>query len=278
MKNKTRLLIFSCALLFLQWNCPAGETNDLTQINNIIENLNKTAINLKNLTAQIEYTHAQPLFETQTIRTGKLFYAKDVNATLRSTSVPRNTTKDESALSSKTTVEDGSLRSTSNSALRINFLTIKQDESNEQSYKEDYIFDGWKMTKIDYQSKSAVSEQLAKEKLIEPFELVQDYFPIIGLAKPDEMTQQFNITVSQSVLRLIPKENSKFFKTYKQVEIKIDPKNFLPFDFSAVTIEDEKITIKLTQIDTKSEVKKDVFGVVIPADFVMSEKRADAND
>lgn len=244
MKNKIRLLIFSCVLLFSQWNCPAGETNDPAQINNIIETLNQTAINLKNLTAQIEYTHAQPLFETQTVRTGRLFYAKDVN----------------------------------NSALRINFLTIKQDESNEQSYKEDYIFDGWKMTKIDYQSKSAITEQLAKEKPIEPFELVQDYFPIIGLAKPDEMTQQFNITVSQSVLHLIPKENSKFFKTYKQVEIKIDPKNFLPFDFSAVTIEDEKITIKLTQIDTKSEVKKDIFGVVIPADFVMSEKRADAND
>jgi len=244
MKNKIRLLIFSCVLLFLQWNCPAGETNDLTQINNIIENLNKTAINLKNLSAKIEYIHAQPLFETQTVRNGKVFYTKDANCC----------------------------------ALRINFMTMKQDDSAQQNYREDYIFDGWKMTKIDYQSKSEITEQLAKEKPIEPLELVQDYFPIIGLAKPDEMTQQFNITVSQSVLRLIPKENSKFFKTYKQVEIKIDPKNFLPYDFSAVTIEDEKITIKLTQIDTKSEVKKDVFGVVIPADFVMSEKRADAND
>jgi hypothetical protein len=239
MKNKIRLLIFSCALLFLQWNCPAGETNDSNAlINDIIEKLNQTAINLKNLTAQIEYTHAQPLFETQTVRTGKLFYAKDVN----------------------------------NSALRINFLTIKQDESNEQSYKEDYIFDGWKMTKIDYQSKSAITEQLAKEKPIEPFELVQDYFPIIGLAKPDEMTQQFNITVSQSVLRLIPKENSKFFKTYKQVEIIINSENSLPIEFSALTCEDEKITIKLTQIDKITSVKKDVFDIVIPADFVRTQK------
>jgi outer membrane lipoprotein-sorting protein len=229
----------------LQWNCPAGETNDLAQINNIIENLNKTAINLKNLTAQIEYTHAQPLFETQTVRTGKLFYAKDVN----------------------------------NSALRINFLTIKQDESNEQSYKEDYIFDGWKMTKIDYQSKSAITEQLAKEKPIEPLELVQSFFPIIGFAKPDELTGQFDIKLQQKTgkqnfdaLLLIPKENSGFFKTYKQVEIKIDSEKFLPFDFSAVTIEDEKMTIKLTQIDKITSVKKDIFDIVIPADFVRTQK------
>ncbi|MCX5632814.1 MAG: outer-membrane lipoprotein carrier protein LolA [Phycisphaerae bacterium] len=250
MKNKIGLLIFSCVLLFLQWNCPAGETDGSNAlINDIIEKLNQTAINLKNLSAKIEYIHAQPLFETQTVRNGKVFYTKDINCC----------------------------------ALRINFMTMKQDDAAQQNYREDYIFDGWKMTKIDYQSKSAASEQLAKEKPIEPFELVQSYFPIIGFARPAELAEQFDIKIQENkrnlvTLLLIPKETSGFSKTYKQVEIKIDPKNFLPFDFSAVTIEDEKITIKLTQIDTKSEVKKDVFGVVIPADFVMSEKRADAND
>jgi outer membrane lipoprotein-sorting protein len=156
---------------------------------------------------------------------------------------------------------------------------MKQEDSAQQNYREDYIFDGWKMTKIDYQSKSATSEQLAKEKPIEPFELVQSFFPIIGFAKPSELAGQFDIKLQEKTgLLLIPKETSGFFKTYKQVEIKIDPKNFLPYDFSAVTGEDEKITIKLTQINTTSAVKKDIFDIVIPADFVMSEKRADAND
>ena len=215
------------------------------EIIKIIEKLNQAANNLKQLKAKIEYTHAQPLFETQTVRTGRLFYAKDANS----------------------------------SALRINFLTIKQDESNEQNYKEDYVFDGWKMTKIDYQSKSVTTEQLGKDVPIEPFELVQDYFPIIGFAKSAELAEQFEIKLQEKTkkqnfdaLLLVPKENSGFFKTYKQIEIKIDPKNSLPFDFSAVISEDEKIMIKLTQIDTTSAVKRNVFDIAIPADFVQMEK------
>jgi outer membrane lipoprotein-sorting protein len=246
MKNKIKILILGCVLLFFQQNCPAGEPDDSNaQISNIIEKLNQTAGNLKNLTAKIEYTHTQPLFETQTVRTGKVFYIKDTNS----------------------------------SALRINFLTIKQDQAAEQNYREDYIFDGRKMTKIDYQAKSATSEQLAKDKPIEPFELVQSYFPIIGFAKPDELVQQFDIKLQQkadkqnfNILLLVPKEISGFFKTYKQVEIKIDSKNSLPFDFSALTCEDEKITIKLSQIDTSAAVKKDVFDIAIPADFVQTQK------
>jgi outer membrane lipoprotein-sorting protein len=135
------------------------------------------------------------------------------------------------------------------------------------------------MTKIDYQAKSATSEQLVKDKPIEPFELVQSYFPIIGFAKPDELAQQFDIKLQQktdkqnfNTFLLVPKEISGFFKIYKQVEIKIDSKNFLPFDFSALTCEDEKITIKLFQIDTSAAVKKDVFDIAIPADFVQTQK------
>jgi len=243
MKNKIGLLIFICFFIFIQHNCPAGEPNDgnlpvQKEVVQAIEKLNSAVGKLKQLAAQVEYIHAQPLFDTQTIRTGNIFYVKDVNYT----------------------------------ALRINFLTIKQDQSQRQNYREDYIFDGMKLTKIDYQSKSATTEQLSKDKPIEPFELVQDYFPIIGLAKPDEMTGQFNITVSRSVLRLIPKENSKFFKTYKHIEITINPENSLPCDFSAVTCEDEKIIIKLSQIDILTAIKNSVFDMNIPADFVQTQK------
>jgi hypothetical protein len=216
----------------------AGEPNSTAQIKNIIENLNMAADNLKNLSAKIEYTHAQPLFDTQTIRDGKMFYVKDVNF----------------------------------SALRINFLTLKQDQSKKQSYKEDYIFDGMKLTKIDYQTKSAATEQLAEEEPIEPFELVQDYFPIIGLTKNNQMAEQFNITAVQNTLFLKPKENSRFFKIYKEIEIKIDPDNNLPFNFSAITAEDEQITIKLSQIDTSKVIKKSVFDVIMPADFAQMQK------
>ena len=242
MKNKIVILIFNVLLICrgVTW---AGEPNDgnvpvSKEVIKTIEKLNSAVGKLKQLTAQIEYTHAQPLFETQTVRTGRVFYVKDANFT----------------------------------ALRINFLTIKQDESEKQNYREDYIFDGRKITKIDYQGKSATTEQIAKDKPIEPFELVQDYFPIIGLAKPNEMTEQFNITVSKNTMRLIPKENSKFFKIYNQIDVVINPSNFLPFEFTAQTSDNEKITIKLTQIETSKAVEKSVFDVVIPADFAQTQK------
>jgi hypothetical protein len=56
------------------------------------------------------------------------------------------------------------------------------------------------------------------------------------------------------------------------VEIRIDSKNFLPFDFSGLTLEDEKITIKLSQMDISTAVKREVFDIVIPVDFVQTLK------
>jgi outer membrane lipoprotein-sorting protein len=243
MKNKIKtLIVVYISLIPAGYIAAATEPNQVVEI---IEKLNQAASKLKNLSSKIEYIHAQPLFDTQTVRSGRIFYAKDTNSC----------------------------------ALRINFMIIKQDQAQQQNYREDYIFDGTKLTKIDYQSKSATTEQLAKDAPIEPFRLVQDYFPIIGFAENAELAEQFEIKLQQKTkkekfvtLILIPRENSRFFKTYKQVEIKIDSKNFLPYDFSALTCEDETITIKLSQIDTSTAVEKSVFDMVIPADFVQMQK------
>lgn len=229
-------IISLCVLCVLCGNVFAAEPND------ILQKLNQSVKNIKNLSAQIEYTHSQPLFETQTVRIGRLFYIKDTN----------------------------------NSALRINFLSLKQDDLPQQKYREDYIFDGFKLTKIDFQSKSVTTEQLAKDKPIEPFELVQSYFPIIGFSESSALDEQFHISVEQTepqmVLRLIPKENSEFFKTYKQIDCQIDPENFLPFNFSALTCDDEKITIRLIKTNTAAKIKRDVFNLDVPADFTKTQK------
>ncbi|HAL45651.1 MAG: hypothetical protein A2Y12_11350 [Planctomycetes bacterium GWF2_42_9] len=214
----------------------AADTND---INKTIEKLNQAAANLKTLTTEIEYTHIQTLFDTQTVRTGKLFYFKD----------------DSSAW------------------LRINFETLKQDQAKEQKYREEYVFDGKKLTRIDYQSKSVVTEQYAKDNnTIEPFVLVQDYFPIIGLAKPQEMTQNFDITLNGDTLKLVPKENSRFHKTYTQINVTINPELNLPIVFNASTTDNEEITIKLNKMETSKPVKKEVFELKIPGDFTHTQK------
>jgi outer membrane lipoprotein-sorting protein len=231
---KKAILIF--VMFVFAGVCFAADTNDVTKT---IEKLNQTSANLKTLTAEVEYTHAQPLFETQTIRTGEIFYCKDANGAF----------------------------------LRINFKTLKQDQSKEQKYREEYIFDGRKLTRIDYQSKSVVTEQYAKDNnSIEPFELVQDYFPIIGLAKPQEIAQDFNTISIGNVLNLVPKENSRFFKAYKIINITIDSQLNLPVVFSASTTDSEQITIKLNKVEFSKPVKKEVFEFQIPSDFTRTEK------
>ncbi|HBG77357.1 MAG TPA: hypothetical protein DDW84_00715 [Phycisphaerales bacterium] len=229
-KNLKLKIISLCVLCALCGYSFAAEPND------ILSKLNNSVKTIKKLSAQIEYVHAQPLFETKTTRAGKIFYVKDVNS----------------------------------SRLRINFLTLKQDDANEQTYREDYVFDGWKFTKIDHQSKSANTEQLAKDKAIEPFELVQDYFPIVGFDEPAKLGEQFEITVIDGnipQLKLIPKENSRYGKSYKQIDCKLNPANYLPVEFIASTCDDEEITIKLTQIDLKKEIDKTTFDLNIPADY-----------
>ncbi|MFA6186895.1 MAG: hypothetical protein WC770_06780 [Phycisphaerae bacterium] len=228
--------IFNLLCLCVLCGCSfASEPNDT------LRKLNNSVKTIKNLSAQIEYIHAQPLFETKTIRTGKIFYVKDANCSL----------------------------------LRINFLTLKQDDANEQTYREDYVFDGWKLTKIDHQSKSAITEQLAKDKAIEPFALVQDYFPIVGFDEPAKLGEQFEITVIAGdvpQLKLIPRENSRYSKAYKQVDCKLNPQNYLPMEFIASTCDDEEITIRLTQTDLQKAIDKTTFGLNIPADFSKTQK------
>jgi len=56
-------------------------------------------------------------------------------------------------------------------------------------------------------------------------------------------------------MRLIPKENSKFFKTYKQIDIVVILQIFSHLILRAQTSDNEKITIKLTQIETSKAVK-----------------------
>ncbi|MBN1787071.1 MAG: hypothetical protein JW806_01600 [Sedimentisphaerales bacterium] len=236
MRNK---LIIIFIVLICQRGVFSSEPND------ILEKLNQSVKNLKNLSADIEYIHSQPVFDMRTVRSGELFYVKDVN----------------------------------NSALRINFLTIQQDDAARRKQREEYVFDGFKVTRIDYQAKSAAAEQLSKDKRIEPLELVQSHFPIIGFSRPDELYQDFDIKVKPKedkekfiTLILVPKADSRFSKIYKQVDIKIDAKSFLPFEFSGLTVEDERIEIKLSKMNTSTKIKGKVFDIVVPEDFVRSQK------
>jgi len=126
----------------------------------VLKQLNQKTKQLKSYEGRIEYRFTQPLFESETLRKGVLYYAK----------FDRKKSK-----------------------LRINFQTLKQDDERQQRYILQFIFDGVWLTQLDYQTKHVRMHQLADPNehkgANEPrdaFELVSRNFPIIGFTKIKE--------------------------------------------------------------------------------------------
>src|SRR4030042_6050769 len=102
----------------------------------------------------------QPLFESKTLQSGQLYYLKEDKK----------------------------------SSLRINFSTRREDDNPPKEYKDEYIFDGTWLTRIDYQVKEVKRYQQAPEgKSIDAFDLISERFPIVGFSSVEKLEEQFNI-------------------------------------------------------------------------------------
>ena len=77
-------------------------------VDTVLKQLNDKTLKLTHYEAMIEYKTIQPLYESEAIRKGVLYYAKFGEK----------------------------------SNLRINFQTLKHDDEKEEKYIEQYIFDG----------------------------------------------------------------------------------------------------------------------------------------
>ncbi|RPJ19365.1 MAG: hypothetical protein EHM35_20740, partial [Planctomycetaceae bacterium] len=86
----------------------------------ILEGLQKKASELKSYECKVDYLVNQTLLESKTRRTGVLYYARF----------------------------DGRSR------LRVDFLTLQQDEEPQQEYREQITFDGVWLQQISYQTRS----------------------------------------------------------------------------------------------------------------------------
>ena len=87
--------------------CPV-QAADANEVDRAIDSLQSKAAELKSYQATVDYVTKQPLLESQARRKGILYYAK----------------RDD------------------RSSLRIDFLTLQQDEEPEQRYVEQFQFDG----------------------------------------------------------------------------------------------------------------------------------------
>ena len=216
-------------------------------VESILKKLNEKTAELKTYQAKIQWTHTQPLFETVTLRKGNLYYIKDPN----------------------------------NSKLRINFKTLKTDDSKEQKHRENFLFDGVWLMRTDYQNKSINHDQLAPaDAPVEPFEMVSRYFPILGFSGTEDLKKQFTIEYVEpekkaydlpAHLRLTPKPDSRYKGDYTQIDFWIADKTNLPTKIVANSDETDIFEISFSNIKINKKLKSNIFKVAKPSGF--SENR-----
>jgi len=236
-KTMTRAIFFGLLIVV------AGRTAsaDPNSVDTVLKKLSCNTSQLRFLQADIEYVFSQPLFESKTVRKGRIYYKKDSGS----------------------------------SALRMNFATLKQDDEKAQKYLDEYLFDGVWLKHIDYQVKQLKCYQQAEpNKPIDAFELAKKTFPLVGFGKAEQLYKNFDIKQlppkandpSLSIL-LTVKPGCDYAANYKTIEFRIDKDLFLPVRIIAVTTEDDISEIILSAVKVNEKIGPDVFELNIPEDF-----------
>lgn len=224
---------------------PAGKTC-ACPVEQILKSLRESAGKLKTYSCKIEYVFSQPDFESQTLRSGMLYYQKGKKK----------------------------------SHLRINFDTLQQDDEKPQKYKDEYIFDGTWLIHLDYGIKSDTRRRLAEpndsEKTVDIFEMVSRQFPIIGFSSNEDLKKNFDISLvgpkgtdpNEPVhLKLKVKPESAYKDEYTVIDFWIDSKLKLPAKIVAKTTEDEYFRIRFLSAKVNKKLPRGVFKVKVPKSF-----------
>ena len=230
-------------------NTPACQSAPPDPVQAVLKNLKKAAADLKTYQAKVEYLVQEPEYETQKLRKGAIFYAKDPNR----------------------------------SNLRVNFETLKIDDQPPQPELEQYIFDGVWLTQIKYDLKQARRiQQTEPNKPADPFELLSSRFPVIGFTNIEDLRKDFDIALADlpadqkgklTLLRLKVKPRSKYAEDYTAMDFWINAKLNLPSRIRAVAATEDEFILpdihEITFIDplANKPIPPKTFDFQIPKGF-----------
>jgi hypothetical protein len=222
---------------------PNRQSLTASPVDDILTRLNRNLADLKSCRLELSWKYTQPLLETSTTRKGILLY----------------------------------LQGKERSRLRINFTSFQQDKEPAQPLREEIIFDGVWLTRIDYQLKEIKRDQLARdEKPIHAFQLLSGKIPLIGFGSVDDLKKQFGIMLAEKStdtihLVLTPRPDSEYKKDYKTIDIYTKASAALPERIQAVTPDDDISEITLA-VAGPQEVKESAFESEAPRDFTIISK------
>jgi len=221
-------------------------------VDEILGRLNKRSGEIRTYQCKIEHLSRQPLFDSQTLRTGKMWY----------------------------------LRGKSKSLLRVDFDTIKQDQEPEEKYVEQFFFDGVWLTRVDYQLKEVKKHQLIDpneldaNQSVDAFDLLSEHLPIVGFTGSDKLKKEFNITLAEPNssepndmirLHMEVKPDSVYKDDWVWIDFWIDKKLYLPAKVVTLSTQEDIYEISFINAKVNEPIDADAFRVVVPDGFVESE-------
>lgn len=233
--NSTFILLIALATTA----CAAQATKQPSKLETTLLNMTKAAKQLKSFETQITHTIIQDpeLFESSTTNKGKIWYLKNQER----------------------------------SYLRLSFTSRQEDDFEPENYHEEYIFDGFWMTRINYQLKQISMDQFAKleAKPIDVFELISANMPLIGFRDAKTLNKDFEIelidTKNTEPIKLVldVKKSSKYYEKYTQMELHIDRKLYLPNQIISKTSEGDtyEISLDLTKESFEKTLESKLFEI-----------------
>jgi outer membrane lipoprotein-sorting protein len=220
------------------------------QIAEILSKMHNATMELKSCQAKLSYLFIQDpdLFESKTLQNGMLYYQKNDDR----------------------------------SQLRIRFDDIKQEDFDPEKRREEFLFDGVWLTRINFKLKQIDRMQKAqKNDPIGVFELISHNFPLVGFSNIEQLSKDFDIRLPEKpnesdnsiALLLSVKKGSKYENEYKKIDFRADAKTYMPQQIVAYSSQGDIYDIKFTELKINKKLKKAVFTIETPSDFRENTER-----
>ena len=218
--------------------------SDTGEIEEILLKMNDATKNLKSCQAKLSYLFIQDpdLLDSKTLQNGILYYQEDNDR----------------------------------SQLRIRFDDIKQEDFDPENRREEFLFDGVWLTRIDFKLKQIDRYQKAPEdNPIGVFDLISHSFPLVGFSNIDHLKKDFDIQLPEKTnppdtsirLLLSVKKGSKYENEYKKIDFRADNETYMPQQIVAYSSQGDIYNIKFTEFEINKKLKKAVFIIETPSDF-----------
>ncbi len=220
------------------------------EITSIIEKSRKAVKKLTSYQAKMEYLFIQDpeLLDARTTRTGNMYYQK----------------------------------SDDDSNIRIHFEKIQRDDEDAAESRQEYLFDGVWLTRIDYSlEKVDKIQQAPQDQPIEAFTFIGRHFPLVGFSQAAPLGKDFTISHCNHnkeakedllCLKLTPLKDSRYAKDYLKIRVWISAETFLPVRIEAESVNSDIYDISLINPATNKKLKNSIFTIETPDHFSKNVK------